>query len=50
VPEDESDEGYLYPENYFVPIELPPAVKKAFSQASEWSSICGVRLGRLNIK
>lgn len=31
---DESGEDYLYPEDYFVPIELPLAVKKAFSQAS----------------
>lgn len=28
---DESDEDYLYPADYFVPIELPKAAKKAFS-------------------
>lgn len=26
---DESGEDYLYPEDYFIPIELPKAVKKA---------------------
>jgi len=26
---DESGEDYLYPENYFVPLELPSAVKRA---------------------
>ena len=31
---DESGEDYLYPEDYFVRIELPLAVKRAFSQAS----------------
>ena len=31
---DESGEDYLYPEDYFVPIELPLSVKKAFSGAS----------------
>ena len=25
---DESGEDYLYPENYFVPLELPSAVKR----------------------
>ena len=28
---DESEEDYLYPESYFVPIELPEAAEKAFS-------------------
>ncbi len=28
---DESGEDYLYPVEYFVPIELPQAVEKAFS-------------------
>lgn len=28
---DESGEDYLYPAKYFVPIELPKAVEKAFS-------------------
>jgi hypothetical protein len=28
---DESGEGYLYPADFFVPIELPQAVEKAFS-------------------
>lgn len=28
---DESGEDYLYPADYFVPIELPQAVEKAFS-------------------
>ncbi len=27
---DESGEDYLYPESYFVPIELPKAASKAF--------------------
>lgn len=31
---DESNEDYLYPVSYFVPIELPEAVEKAFSLAS----------------
>ncbi len=31
---DESEEDYLYPESYFVPIELPKAAEKAFSLAS----------------
>jgi hypothetical protein len=31
---DESGEYYLYPEGYFVPIELPQAAATAFSQAS----------------
>ena len=30
----ESGEDYLYPEAYFVRIELPLAVKRAFSRAS----------------
>ena len=31
---DESGEDYLYPADYFVPVELPQAVAKVFSQAS----------------
>jgi len=31
---DESGEDYLYPEALFAPVELPSAVKKAFSRAS----------------
>lgn len=31
---DESGEGYLYPSNYFVLIELPKALVEAFSLAS----------------
>lgn len=31
---DESGEDYLYPEEYFVPIELPQAAASAFAQAS----------------
>ena len=31
---DESGEGYLYPSSYFVLIELPKAVAKAFYLAS----------------
>jgi hypothetical protein len=31
---DESGEDYLYPERFFVPIELPPAAAKAFSEKS----------------
>lgn len=31
---DESGEDYLYPADYFVPIELPQAIEKAFSLAT----------------
>lgn len=31
---DESGEDYLYPADYFVPIELPQAVEKAFALAT----------------
>jgi hypothetical protein len=31
---DESGEDYLYPETFFAPVELPSAVKRAFSKAS----------------
>ena len=31
---DESGEGYLYPVDYFVPIELPEAAESAFSPMS----------------
>lgn len=31
---DESGEDYLYPSNYFIPIEIPKAVEEAFSIAS----------------
>lgn len=31
---DESGEDYLYPEGYFVPVELPRAAVTAFGQAS----------------
>ena len=31
---DESDEDYLYPDRFFVPIEVPRAVEKAFSKRS----------------
>lgn len=31
---DESGEDYLYPEHYFIPIELPEAVEKALLLAS----------------
>jgi hypothetical protein len=31
---DESGEDYLYPADYFVPIELPKAAEEAFSLAS----------------
>jgi hypothetical protein len=31
---DESGEDYLYPEDFFVPIEVPEAAKTAFSRAS----------------
>jgi hypothetical protein len=29
---DESGEDYLYPAEYFVPVELPEAIEKSFSQ------------------
>jgi hypothetical protein len=31
---DESGEDYLYPEDYFVPVELPQAAASVFMQAS----------------
>ncbi len=31
---DESGEDYLYPENYFLPIELPKAAEKALLSAA----------------
>lgn len=31
---DESGEDYLYPKQFFVPIEMPPAAVKAFSKKS----------------
>lgn len=31
---DESGEDYLYPRDYFVPIELPPAAQTIFAHAS----------------
>ena len=31
---DESGEDYLYPESYFVPIELPQAAARVFGRAS----------------
>jgi hypothetical protein len=31
---DESGEDYLYPEDFFVPIEVPQAARSAFAQAS----------------
>jgi len=31
---DESGEDYLYPEEYFLPIELPKSLKKALQLAS----------------
>jgi hypothetical protein len=31
---DESGEDYLYPEDYFVPIEIPHAAESAFRKAS----------------
>lgn len=31
---DESDEDYLYPEKFFVPIEVPPAALRLFSKKS----------------
>lgn len=30
---DESGEDYMYPENYFLPIELPQPVKRALAPA-----------------
>jgi hypothetical protein len=35
---DESGEDYLYPEDLFAPVELPPATKRAFA-ATEGASI-----------
>jgi hypothetical protein len=31
---DESGEDYLYPQGFFVPIEVPPTAVKAFSKTS----------------
>jgi hypothetical protein len=30
---DESGEDYLYPKNYFVPLQLPSAIKKVLARA-----------------
>jgi hypothetical protein len=31
---DESGEDYLYPENFFIPVTLPPSVRKAILAAA----------------
>lgn len=31
---DESGEDYLYPDDYFIPVELPPAVQAALEAAA----------------
>jgi hypothetical protein len=31
---DESGEGYLYPEDFFVPVQLPQAVERAVRRAT----------------
>ena len=35
---DESGEDYLYPENYFVPVDLPQSVEKAVLRAAGLAS------------
>ena len=35
---DESGEDYLYPENYFVPVELPQSAEKAVLRAAGLTS------------
>ena len=34
---DESGEDYLYPESYFVPVQIPPSSEKAILRASSIS-------------
>ena len=36
---DESGEDYLYPEEYFVPVQLPQAAEKAVLRAANLSSV-----------
>jgi hypothetical protein len=36
---DESGEDYLYPEGYFVPIDLPPAVAEMFFPLNQADSL-----------
>jgi hypothetical protein len=38
----ESGEDYLYPSNYFVPIQLPKAVEEAFSLPSYKYNYCSL--------
>jgi hypothetical protein len=40
---DESGEDYLYPKDYFVRIELSPAARKRFAEASERTDVAAQR-------
>jgi len=40
---DESGEDYLYPKDYFVRVELSPAARKRFAQASERTDVATQR-------
>ena len=40
---DEEGEDYLYPKDYFVRIELSPAARKRFAQASERTDVAAQR-------
>ena len=47
---DESGDAYLYPQNYFVPVELPQSAEKAVLRAaglmSKWSQLRAPHFGR----
>jgi len=40
---DEEGEDYLYPKEYFVKVELSPAARKRFAQASERTDVATQR-------
>jgi hypothetical protein len=40
---DESGEDYLYPKDYFVRVELSPAARKRFAEASERTDVAAQR-------
>jgi hypothetical protein len=40
---DESGEDYLYPKNYFVPVELSPAARKRYAEAWKLNDIAAQR-------
>ena len=40
---DEEGEDYLYPKDYFVKVELSPAARKRFAEASERTDVAAQR-------